>query len=853
MGTLLTKINKALMSTIIALLISTTGFTQTNPTPQSLPYSQDFSLLAHTSNTYPAGWRGWRLDGPSSSTFNINAAIANAALTVSSNASLTNRRGHNYDGKIGMLNGANRDIALVLAINTTGATGVNVGYDIMTIRNPYNGAGATRIREVTLQYRVGTTGTFTTLTGIEYQNNSINQITAVTTPQNVQARTITLPAACDNQSEVQLRWVTRDFSGSGGRPSFAVDNVIVCAGSSAAAGADQSICAGNDVLLNGIVTGATGGTWTTSGDGSFSPSNTSLTAAYTPGPNDLANGSVALTLTADGTSLCPGGTDNLTISISAGAPAQPNPITGAPISICTPFTGLVLSTNNDPSATSYNWTAVGLNNGITFNPPSTTNTITADFDSTPNSTYTIHVEAVNACGVSPYRSVNIRCKVGVPASVSGDAFACAGDVKNYTGTAVTGADNYTWTGPAGTLFDGNPTPYTTNNLTVAVTFPAGWSGGSICIAANVACYTSPTKCISVVSTPNQPGGVIGNLNVCPPQAGLTYFVPYISGLTYNWTVPPNTTLISGQGTNTIVIDVGATFVPGDITVTQSSSCATSVARVKTIFLGSGGNPVGKPSGIYFGQINNVCGNTFSYTALPLVANAYYNWTFPTGTLYMTKSANTVTVKFPNGGFNNSFIGVNIQSGCFISPERTKSILGAPLPPVVTGPSSVCANTGGYVYSIPQSTPATTVIWLVPPGATITSGQGTTSITVSFGNTPGNVYCTELNACGNSSGKVAVSITCRESESSIETARNINFNTYPNPASNNLTVEFNSNAGLPYQIKISDVTGRTVLVTKGITLENVNTQQFNVSSFSKGLYLVSLDSNGKTIQSRIAIE
>ena len=34
---------------------------QTNPTPQSLPYSQDFSTLAHTSTTYPAGCQCWQL------------------------------------------------------------------------------------------------------------------------------------------------------------------------------------------------------------------------------------------------------------------------------------------------------------------------------------------------------------------------------------------------------------------------------------------------------------------------------------------------------------------------------------------------------------------------------------------------------------------------------------------------------------------------------------------------------------------------------------------------------------------------------------------------------------------------
>src|ERR1044071_2849094 len=100
----------------------------------------------------------------------------------------------------------------------------------MTIRNPHDGGSNTRINELTLQYRVGTVGAFTSLTGIEYQNNTTTQTgSGVTTPQNSQSKTIPLPAACDNQSVVQLRWAARDVSGAGARPSFAVDNVQILA------------------------------------------------------------------------------------------------------------------------------------------------------------------------------------------------------------------------------------------------------------------------------------------------------------------------------------------------------------------------------------------------------------------------------------------------------------------------------------------------------------------------------------------------------------------------------------------------------------------------------------------------
>jgi predicted extracellular nuclease len=220
---------KKLQNLIILLLIGTSAYAQTNPSAQSLPYSEDFSGLLHTSTSYPAGWQGWQVTTTLGSTFNTAAPTLDKALTATSSASTTSGNIHNYNGKIGALNsGSSGDLALVLAINTSGKSNILVNYDIMTIRNPYDGTGNTRINEVTLQYRVGNTGTFTTLSGIEYQNNTTLMTTSgSTTPQNTETKSITLPSACNNQSEIQLRWISRQVSGAGSRPSFAVDNITI--------------------------------------------------------------------------------------------------------------------------------------------------------------------------------------------------------------------------------------------------------------------------------------------------------------------------------------------------------------------------------------------------------------------------------------------------------------------------------------------------------------------------------------------------------------------------------------------------------------------------------------------------
>lgn len=84
------------------------------------------------------------------------------------------------------------------------------------------------------------------------------------------------------------------------------------------AGTDLTICESDVANLSGSFGGgATSITWTTSGDGSFGD-NTSTTAIYTPGTNDISNGSVTLTLTTDdpdGTGPCTAATDDLILSI----------------------------------------------------------------------------------------------------------------------------------------------------------------------------------------------------------------------------------------------------------------------------------------------------------------------------------------------------------------------------------------------------------------------------------------------------------------------------------------------------------------------------------------------------------
>ena len=91
-------------------------------------------------------------------------------------------------------------------------------------------------------------------------------------------------------------------------------------------------------LASGAVYNATGGRWTSSGNGNFSSPNNQLNNVYNPSPTDRTNGNVTLTLTSTGNGQCSASFSQLVVSIA------PRPIvTANPAILCDTLTGAPLS------------------------------------------------------------------------------------------------------------------------------------------------------------------------------------------------------------------------------------------------------------------------------------------------------------------------------------------------------------------------------------------------------------------------------------------------------------------------------------------------------------------------------
>lgn len=114
---------------------------------------------------------------------------------------------------------------------------------------------------------------------------------------------------------------------------------------------------------------------------------------------------------------------------------------------------------------------------------------------------------------------------------------------------------------------------------------------------------------------------------------------------------------------------------------------------------------------------------------------------------------------------NSLLIYNTSNDCietFIQGSWKQVACACTAPPAqpgtITGLDTVCPNQAGATYTIASVPNASSYVWSVPAGASITAGQGTNSITVDFATSNGNVSVYATNSCGNSgSAQLAVSV------------------------------------------------------------------------------------------------
>lgn len=426
-------------------------------------------------------------------------------------------------------------------------------------------------------------------------------------------------------------------------------------------------------------------------------------------------------------------TDTAVVCITADLNPPAAPVLTGNANPCTGDTA-VYTIGSVPGATDYDWTE----------PPGTTiiaggdgdTTITLDLGGFAGGD--LCVAAVNGCGPSQPACLPITVEP-LPGAIvlSGDDSVCPNEIADYFATVDPDTDTYTWTVPVGATI-------TAGQGTAQITVDWGASaGGDVCMTPSNACGDGPQICFAVAA---------GLLPADPIVAGLTsvcsgvqeiYSTPADPNATgFSWVVPACATLVSGQGTNSILVEWTAPCAGGDICVAAVNGCGASAQicyPVVVTFIPA--------APTVSGETDPCAGDTETYTVPNVPGNTGYTWTVTGGTILSGQGTTAIQVVW--GPVGSGEVCANVSNVCGASPDfcLPVNIQLLPIAPVLSGPTVVCDGSVS-VYSSPADPAATGYTWTVSCGA-ITAGQNTPSITVDWTGCPGGgqVCLTVESNCG----------------------------------------------------------------------------------------------------------
>lgn len=416
------------------------------------------------------------------------------------------------------------------------------------------------------------------------------------------------------------------------------------------AGDDALVCADQTVQLSGSANNYTTLLWQTEGTGTFNDA-TILTPVYTPGAEDIAAGSVVISLTASKPSV-PDSTDFVTISL---APV-PTVFAGNNTAICE---GDNYSTS-EATAENYTelyWSTSGTGTFSEINALSTRYSPSAEDIIAGNVVLTLNVSN-EICEVHTSDLplvINPRPVV----SISGAASACQNQ-SGLTYNAGSTSNTYVWEVTGGNITSGN----TENTITVDWT-EAGTGFVNLVETNEFGCSENSSYEVTLNSAPAP--SITGNAAVCANTTGAVYSTPVVEGNTYSW-VAEGGTISAGNNSNEVTVDWGGNGT-GSLTLveTNAASCATTLDYAVAI-----SSPV-----VNLGNDTTLCVNhsftlnaTGGYTSYVWSTGATTQGIEINGDQYAVSSVNnfTVTVSDAQGCTGEATVAVTIDA-CTGMPEN----------------------------------------------------------------------------------------------------------------------------------------------------------------------------------------
>ena len=321
----------------------------------------------------------------------------------------------------------------------------------------------------------------------------------------------------------------------------------------------SSLCGMSTATYSTSSIGATSFTWTlpvgisiTSGSGTSSI-NVSIAPTFMAG-----------VISVIGVNAC-GSVSGASLTIVGKSPAASSAIAG-PTSLCGLST-MTYTATGIQGCTSYVWT---LPNGLTQLSASG-NSITVQ--NTGYVSGNISVQGVNGCGIGLVKTLILTAATTTPGLISGPTVTCGMTSATYTVAPVLGATSYNWTLPAGASIAAG---LGTNSIVAS--FTSGLAG-TVSVMANNGCANSVARTLAVSKVPAIPGVITGPTVICGLGTAAYSIAPVAGATSYLWATPAGVSIASGQGTNSVVLNVSTTaFASGLIRVYAQTACGNSAYR-----------------------------------------------------------------------------------------------------------------------------------------------------------------------------------------------------------------------------------------------------------------------------------
>jgi gliding motility-associated-like protein len=365
------------------------------------------------------------------------------------------------------------------------------------------------------------------------------------------------------------------------------------------------------------------------------------------------------------------------------------------------------------------------------------------------------------------------------ATVTGSTSVCqfaAEPLVTFTGSGGTAPYTFTYTVNSGS----NQIIVATGN-SVSIPVPTETPGtftyalSNVRDASSTSCSRELSRSATVVVNPLPEATISGSADVCQngPSPSVTFTAsdgtpPYLFTYRINGGSTQSVSTVTGSvATISAPTDIAGTFIYELLTVRdQNSLCVQAQGGTARILV----NPL--PTATISGT-TSVCRNDTPPEIVFTGSGGTAPYTFiysingqPSQSI-STLSGNSVTIYAPAdvaGVFTYSLISVRDASSTLCTnPQPGQAVITVnelPVTPAISGSQTPACSAAGQVYSVPL-TAGSSYSWLVPDGASITSGMAgpeNNSITVDFGIYNGNISVIETNVNGCSGSQVDLPIS-----------------------------------------------------------------------------------------------